>query len=91
MDTEFEHPCVRALGGSELSIQGVVRGMQFRLKGSREIFFLWTEVEKAEEAILKAKQEVHAKNREADRLARKEKERIEAEEAQRKAQAQRNT
>lgn len=38
MDTEFEHPCVRALGGSELSIQGVVRGMQFRLKGSREIF-----------------------------------------------------
>jgi len=40
---------------------------------------------------LKAKQEVDAKNREADRLARKEKERIEAEEAQRRAQAQRNT
>ena len=38
MDTEFEHPFVGAQSGSELSIQGIVRGMQFRLKGSKKTF-----------------------------------------------------
>ena len=38
MDTKFEHPRVKTLGGSELSIQGVVRDMQFRLKGSNKTF-----------------------------------------------------
>lgn len=38
MDTNFEHPRVKTLAGSELSIQGVVRDMQFRLKGSNKTF-----------------------------------------------------
>jgi len=38
MDTNFEHPRVKTLAGSELSIQGVVRDTQFRLKGSNKTF-----------------------------------------------------
>jgi len=38
MDANFEHPRVKTLAGSELSIQGVVRDMQFRLKGSNKTF-----------------------------------------------------
>ena len=38
MDTNFEHLQVKTLAGSELSVQGVVRDMQFRLKGSNKTF-----------------------------------------------------
>ena len=38
MDTKFEHPRIKILGGSELSMQGVVRDIQFRLKGSNKTF-----------------------------------------------------
>ena len=48
----------------------------------RLLTFISTEVEKAEEAFLRAKPEIDAKKREADRFARKEKERIETEETQ---------
>src|SRR5437016_8656989 len=38
MDTKFEHPRIKILGGSELSMQGVVRDIQFRFKGSNKTF-----------------------------------------------------